>query len=175
MILSSFRVILRAPYIGSSFLTKSRYNQMIGRAGRAGIDSSGESILVVHAKDKSKVQAMALGFLAALIHTSFFLNFYRFVFCMIKVLGNKLIFALRHISVPRNLNCHIVENLKEGQCNQRYLIATPNPALFDCLFRQSFLNLRVLFEGRIDTVDSSLGQKIWLIVSWALHGRSVPL
>ena len=91
---------------------------MIGRAGRAGIDSSGESILVVHAKDKSKVQAMALGFLAALIHTSYFLNFYRFVFCMIKVLGNKLIFALRHISVPRNLNCHIVDTSRKANATK---------------------------------------------------------
>eukprot|EP00795_Rhopilema_esculentum_P014624 gene14624-5707_t len=55
------RVILRAPYIGNSFLTKSRYNQMIGRAGRAGIDSSGESILVVHAKDKSKMMDLLKG------------------------------------------------------------------------------------------------------------------
>ena len=56
----NFRVILRAPYVGTSFLTKSRYNQMIGRAGRAGIDSSGESIMVIQTKDKSKVSFVLL-------------------------------------------------------------------------------------------------------------------
>ena len=54
------RVILRSPYVGIDFLSRSHYKQMTGRAGRAGIDTSGESILVVQKRDKHKVSLWGL-------------------------------------------------------------------------------------------------------------------
>ncbi|EEC05773.1 DNA polymerase theta, putative, partial [Ixodes scapularis] len=52
------RVVVRSPYTGTEFLTRSRYQQMCGRAGRAGLDSSGESILIVPPGQKDKVLSL---------------------------------------------------------------------------------------------------------------------
>lgn len=54
------RVILRSPYVGVDFIKSNQYKQMIGRAGRAGIDDKGDSILIVDKKDLEKVENLFL-------------------------------------------------------------------------------------------------------------------
>ncbi|XP_051169312.1 helicase POLQ-like [Leptopilina boulardi] len=52
------RVLLRSPYIGTEFLNTSRYKQMIGRAGRAGMNEIGESILICKPEDIPRIRTL---------------------------------------------------------------------------------------------------------------------
>ncbi|KAI6656818.1 Helicase POLQ-like isoform X1 [Oopsacas minuta] len=53
--LPASRVIIRAPYTGAVFLTRTRYVQMVGRAGRAGYGEKGESYVIGESKDKQEI------------------------------------------------------------------------------------------------------------------------
>ena len=59
------RVILRSPFMGRNLLTHGQYKQMVGRAGRAGLDTFGESFLML--KDSPKVQNIAEEVVAATV------------------------------------------------------------------------------------------------------------
>ncbi|KAJ3673940.1 hypothetical protein LUZ60_005932 [Juncus effusus] len=52
------RVIFRQPKIGRDFIDGSRYRQMAGRAGRTGIDTKGESILICRPEELKRITSV---------------------------------------------------------------------------------------------------------------------
>ncbi|KAL0698098.1 hypothetical protein Bca4012_054220 [Brassica carinata] len=52
------RVIFRQPMIGRDFLDGTRYKQMAGRAGRTGIDTKGESVLICKQGELKRIMAL---------------------------------------------------------------------------------------------------------------------
>ncbi|KAF8080568.1 hypothetical protein N665_0934s0009 [Sinapis alba] len=52
------RVIFRQPMIGRDFLDGTRYKQMAGRAGRTGIDTKGESVLICKPGELKRIMSL---------------------------------------------------------------------------------------------------------------------
>jgi len=52
------RVIFRQPRIGRDFIDGTRYRQMAGRAGRAGIDTKGESIIICKPEEVKRITTL---------------------------------------------------------------------------------------------------------------------
>ncbi|KAJ4750728.1 DNA polymerase I [Rhynchospora pubera] len=52
------RVIFRQPRVGRDFIDGTRYRQMAGRAGRTGIDTRGESILVCRPEEVKRITSI---------------------------------------------------------------------------------------------------------------------
>ncbi|KAE9534778.1 hypothetical protein AGLY_008070 [Aphis glycines] len=51
-------VIITSPYVGRDFMKRSTYRQMVGRAGRAGLTESGDSVLLCQENDKEKIKVL---------------------------------------------------------------------------------------------------------------------
>uniref|UniRef100_A0A2S2R232 Helicase POLQ-like n=1 Tax=Sipha flava TaxID=143950 RepID=A0A2S2R232_9HEMI len=52
------RVIITSPFVGRDFMKQSTYRQMVGRAGRAGLTESGDSVLLCQENDKEKIKIL---------------------------------------------------------------------------------------------------------------------
>ncbi|CAN0907001.1 Helicase and polymerase-containing protein TEBICHI [Linum grandiflorum] len=52
------RVIFRQPRVGRDFIDGTRYRQMAGRAGRTGIDTKGESVLICKADELKRIMEL---------------------------------------------------------------------------------------------------------------------
>ncbi|XP_065179224.1 DNA polymerase theta-like [Sycon ciliatum] len=52
------RVLIRTPHFHGSLVNILSYHQMVGRAGRKGLDDMGESFMICKASEKSKIQAL---------------------------------------------------------------------------------------------------------------------
>lgn len=100
------RVIIREPTIGSTFITLSRYKQMVGRAGRAGMSDCGESYLILDMKDNIRVANLLCSEMDA-VNSSLHLNDEKGIRCLVlNAIGLKLAVTLKDLT--NFLNCTLL-------------------------------------------------------------------
>nr|CAB3252502.1 helicase POLQ-like [Phallusia mammillata] len=85
------RVIIRSPYVGRSFMTCAQYKQMIGRAGRAGIDTKGESFLIFDNRDKEKVKHLLSGHIEMCLSSMMYDNGKGFKALLLNLIGLRVV------------------------------------------------------------------------------------
>jgi POLQ-like helicase len=164
------RVVIRSPYVGSSFLTLSRYKQMIGRASRAGIVEEGESVLFCSQKDYPKVFEMLTSqmdfttsvFLErdSVIRTSI-VNLFSLKVC--KTINELLQFSsclLAHVQEnnhQKNMKEIFIESVKELLI-ERVIVAKPNAESRSRTIEVTVkeIDIRVTFDDELEI--SKLGQ-----------------
>jgi len=119
------RAILRSPYVGKSFMLRSQYKQMVGRAGRAGLDSSGESILIISRKDKDRIKTILDGPVGCCNSSMFYENGKGLRALILNLLGLKIcislndlkkflestFFFIQHDKTENNINNQIIGNV----------------------------------------------------------------
>ncbi|XP_053559219.1 helicase POLQ-like [Bombina bombina] len=150
------RVILRAPYVARDFLKRAQYKQMIGRAGRAGIDSAGESILIIQEKDKQMVQELVSKPMENCYSNLMYDNGKGFQSLLLSLIGLKI--AKTAEEIHRFVCCTLFSVQKTHFCQEKSLWDVTQESL-QCLADKDLIYSKVCSETDLPIFEvSKLGQ-----------------